>query len=106
MSAGRPKTRKPSAQRGAAERRVGGGGPSRHRAPQDGPRKEVRLGLPREPGFVYFVDPDGDVARAALGATRLGVPRKVARLGVARDPAYLYFIDADGDVARVKRAIP
>jgi hypothetical protein len=69
-------------------------------------RKAARVGVAREPGFVYFVDSDGDVARAALGATRLGVPRKVVRLGVARDPAYLYFIDSDGDVARVKRAIP
>jgi hypothetical protein len=69
-------------------------------------RKAVRLGIAREKGFVYFIDTDGDVARAALGATRLGVPRKVTSLGLARDPAYLYFIDADGDVARVKRAIP
>ena len=69
-------------------------------------RKTARVGIAREPCFVYFLDPDGDVASAALGATHLGVPRKLVRLGVARDPAYLYFIDADGDVARVKRAIP
>ncbi|MND09040.1 hypothetical protein D3C83_320800 [compost metagenome] len=55
---------------------------------------------------MYFLDPDGDIARAALGATRIGVPRKLVRLGLARDPEYLYFIDDDGDVARVKRAIP
>lgn len=68
--------------------------------------KAARVGVACEGGFVYFVDADGDVARAALGATRLGVARKLVRLGLARDPAYLYFIDADGDVARVKRAIP
>jgi hypothetical protein len=69
-------------------------------------KKAARVGVEREPGFVYFVDPDGDIARAALGVQRLGAPRKVVRLGIRRDPAYLYFIDDDGDVARVKRAIP
>ena len=79
---------------------------ARKRSAAGGSQKTARIGVEREPGFVYFVDPDGDVARAALGATRLGVACKVARLGMKRDPAYLYFIDDDGDVARVKRAIP
>ena len=83
---------------------MGGAGPPQRRNPQ-GVRKAARIGLAREPGFVYFLDSDGDVARAALGATRIGVPRKLVRLGLAREPAYLYFIDGDGDVARVKRAI-
>ncbi len=89
-------------------RRRGGGTRSPRSEPRDerASRKTARVGVARQPGFVYFVDGDGDVACAALRATRLGVPRKVVRLGMARDPAYLYFIDGDGDVARVKRAIP
>ena len=79
---------------------------ARKRSPQRASQKAARIGVEREPGFVYFVDPDGDVARAALGATRLGVARKLVRLGLRRDPAYLYFIDGAGHVARVRRAIP
>ena len=69
--------------------------------------KLARTQIEREPGYLYFLDGAGDVARVRMRrGARSGRPQKVERLGVERDPAYLYFIDADGDVARTRKANP
>ena len=69
------------------------------------PSKLARPRLLREPGFVYFVDPDGDVSRLpAPGRRAASRARKVVRLGLALEPGYLYFVDRDGDVARARTA--
>lgn len=62
----------------------------------------------KEPGYLYFVDKNGNVARAKMsragrkrGKTRTEV---VARAGVKKVSGYLYFIDKNGNVARAKMA--
>ncbi len=34
---------------------------------EDGKQKVLRLGLKRQPGFLYFIDKDGDIARVPVG---------------------------------------
>jgi hypothetical protein len=70
------------------------------------PRKLVRARIARAPGFIDFLDADGDVARVAVLGRGTARPRKVHRLGVRREPGYLYFIDREGDVSRVRLANP
>jgi hypothetical protein len=64
------------------------------------PRKLARTRIELEPGFVYLLDGDGDVARLRAGARPGARPRKLLRLGLERCEGYLYFIDGDGDVSR------
>ena len=69
--------------------------------------KIAKLGIKREPGFLYFVDKQGDAARAPMARagvrTRKG-PEKLAKASVKKEPGYLYFIDKQGDIARAKMA--
>jgi len=67
-------------------------------------RKVARTGLVLEPGWIYLVDADGDIARFALRGLRLGRCQKVLRLGIQREPSHVYYVDADGDVARARLA--
>lgn len=64
------------------------------------PRKLARTRIELEPGFVYLLDRDGDVARLRAGARAGTRPSKLLRLGLERSEGYLYFIDGDGDVSR------
>jgi hypothetical protein len=66
--------------------------------------KVARTRIDREPGYVYFVDQDGDVAQLAIRGSRVGCARKIARTSLEREPGYLYLVDRDGDVARVPLA--
>lgn len=62
----------------------------------------------KESGYLYFVDKNGNVARAKMsragrkkGKTRTEV---VAKTGVKKVSGYLYFIDKNGNVSRAKMA--
>ncbi|MCI0605339.1 hypothetical protein L0156_20335 [bacterium] len=72
--------------------------------------KVAKLGVKREPGFLYFVDKDGDLSRSpmARGGKKKGGPKrkseKVAKADVKREQGYMYFLDKDGDIARAKMA--
>jgi hypothetical protein len=70
------------------------------------PRKLVRTRVAHEPGFIDFVDPDGDVSRVRAPGDGSARPRKLIRLGVRLEAGYLYFIDRDGDVSRALLAHP
>jgi hypothetical protein len=70
------------------------------------PRKLLRARLVLEPGFVYLLDADGDVARLRIGTRSAGRPHKLLRLGLERAEGYLYFIDRDGDVSRAPLPVP
>ena len=63
--------------------------------------KVLRLGLEREPGFMYFV------RNRAVWRVRKGVgptpPEKVADVDLYEDAGYIYFLDGDGDISRVRR---
>jgi hypothetical protein len=68
--------------------------------------KVVKLGLKREPGYLYYVDKQGDVSmvKMARGKKRGGNPKKVAKCGIKRKEGYLYFVDKQGDVSMAKMA--
>ena len=81
------------------------------------PRKKVRYfegngivastGIEKEPGYLYFLDKNGDVARVRMArrgkktSTRHEV---LVKLGVRRKQGYLYFIDKNGNVAQAEMA--
>ena len=69
--------------------------------------KVARTGVKKEPGYLYFVDKDGDVSRAPMvrgGSAAGGKREKVAKAGVAKESGYLYFVDKDGDIGKAKMA--
>jgi hypothetical protein len=67
-------------------------------------QKIAKAGVKREQGYLYFIDKQGDVARAkmARGGKKGGKREKVAKVGVDKEKGYLYFLDKQGDVARAK----
>jgi hypothetical protein len=68
--------------------------------------KVAKAGVKREKGWLYFLDKNGNVARAKMvkGGGKHGKQRQevLARTGVKRQQGYLYFIDKQGDVAMAK----
>jgi hypothetical protein len=69
--------------------------------------KEMKVGVKREKGYLYFIDKQGDVscAKMARGTKKGGSRKKVAKCGIKRKEGYLYFLDKQGDVscAKMKR---
>jgi len=65
--------------------------------------KVMRLGLKRAKGFVYVLDAELCVLRAARDpdSDELAEPELVLRIEHARQHGYFYFLDADGDLARL-----
>lgn len=55
----------------------------------------------REPGWIYFIDKNGHIARAPMKGYA-GRRQLLHKTGIKREPGYLYFIDKQGYVARVK----
>jgi hypothetical protein len=68
--------------------------------------KVTKVGVKREEGYLYFVDKDGNVARAkmARGASRKKGSEVVAKANVKKESGYLYFVDKAGDISRAKMA--
>lgn len=65
--------------------------------------KIKQLWIKREPGFLYFIDKDGDVSRAFQRYSgKKGVWQKVAKVGIKREKGYMYFLDKEGDIAATK----
>ena len=71
-------------------------------------QKVAKVGVKKEPGFLYFVDKNGDVSRAPMvrggSKGKKQRPQKVAKAGVKKESGYLYFVDSQGDVSRAKMA--
>lgn len=63
--------------------------------------KIARLGIRREPGYLYFVK-GTTLYKTERG--RKGGHKKVASFSHDRDDNFVYFLDRDGDVARAARA--
>ncbi|HLD00509.1 MAG TPA: hypothetical protein VJC39_02090 [Candidatus Nanoarchaeia archaeon] len=68
----------------------------------------ARTGVKKDKGYLYFVDKNGNVARAKMsragrkkGKTRVEV---VNRANVKKERGYLYFIDKSGNVAKAQMA--
>ena len=66
--------------------------------------KVAKAGVKREKNFLYFIDKQGDVARAkmARGGKKGGGREKVAKTAVKKESGYLYYLDKQGDVSRSK----
>jgi hypothetical protein len=70
--------------------------------------KVAKLGVKREPGYLYFLR-GADVWKTPMKragqASPAGKAEKVANGGFKREEGYLYFLDSNGDVSRAKRAV-
>ena len=70
--------------------------------------KVAKIGVKREPGFLYFLR-GSDVWKTPMkragGPSAAGKAEKVAAGNFARAEGYLYFLDSNGDVSRAKRAV-
>jgi hypothetical protein len=67
-------------------------------------QKVTKAGIKREDGFLYFIDKQGDIARAkmARGGKKGGKIEKVSKVGIKKEKGFLYFLDKQGDVSRAK----
>lgn len=69
--------------------------------------KIEKLGIKREKGWLYYMDKNGNVARAKMsrgGKGSKSKPEVLAKLGIKRQSGYLYFVDKQGDLAMAKMA--
>ncbi|MBI5389543.1 hypothetical protein HZB01_04140 [Candidatus Woesearchaeota archaeon] len=69
--------------------------------------KVAKVGAKKEGGYLYFVDKQGDIARAVMargGKKAKKGASKVAKVGVKKEKGYLYFVDGKGDISRAKMA--
>lgn len=68
----------------------------------------VKCGVKRAPGYLYFMDKKGNVARVkmARGGGKKGKQKQevLVKTGIKRQEGYLYYIDAKGNVCRAKMA--
>ena len=69
--------------------------------------KVMKVGIKRKPGYLYYIDKNGDVscAKMARGKKKGGSPQKVAKCGVKKEEGYLYFVDKQGDISRAKMKV-
>jgi len=71
-------------------------------------QKIAKTAVKREQGYLYFVDKQGDVSRAAMARggrgskKKGGGAKKVAKAGVKKEKGFLYFVDKQGDISRAK----
>ena len=70
--------------------------------------KVAKVGVKKASGYLYFVDKNGNVARAKMsrGGRKKGKAKveMVAKAGVKKKSGYLYFIGKQGDVSAAKMA--
>ena len=68
----------------------------------------VKCGVKRQPGYLYFVDKKGNVARAkmARGGGKKGKQKQevLAKTAIKRESGYLYYVDSKGNLCRAKMA--
>lgn len=69
--------------------------------------KVAKVGVKKTAGYLYFVDKNGNVARAVMARGKKKGAKKVevvAKVGVKKKSGYLYFIDKSGDISCAKMA--
>ena len=69
----------------------------------------AKAGIKREPGWLYFLDKQGNAARVpmARGKKQKGAKKKpevLFKAGIKREKGFLYFIDKAGNISRAKMA--
>lgn len=65
----------------------------------------AKVGVKREPGFLYFINKKGHVARVEMARGRQTTKKKpkqevIAKVGIEKEAGYLYFLNKKGDVSR------
>ena len=64
-----------------------------------------KCGIKREPGYLYFVNANGDCARVQMARAGKKSAKKqevLHKCGVKRKSGYLYFVDKKGNVSMTK----
>jgi hypothetical protein len=67
--------------------------------------KVLKLGIKKEPGYLYFLDKSGNVGKVIMVRGKaVGKHKKeiVAKTKIEKEPGYLYFLDKQGDIAKIK----
>jgi len=67
-------------------------------------KKVAKVGVKRESGYLYFIDKNGNVARAPMkrGNSKVkGKTQVVEKVGVQRKKGFMYYLDKAGDVCEV-----
>ena len=66
-----------------------------------------KCGIKREPGYLYFVNKDGNSARVQMARKGQKTSKKqevMHKCGIKREKGYLYFVDKKGNTSRAKMA--
>ena len=58
-----------------------------------------KLNITRAPGYLYFINKDGDVARFKRGTKTKSVVKKTS---LKKEKGFLYFLDGNGNISRTK----
>ncbi len=69
--------------------------------------KILKIGIKREPGYLYFLNKQGYPARTQMARRGVKTSRSIEKLAtesIKKESGYLYFIDKQGDIARAKMA--
>ena len=64
-----------------------------------------KCGVKRAPGYLYFVNKDGNCARVQMARAGMKTSKKqevLHKCGIKRKSGYLYFVDKKGNVAMTK----
>lgn len=67
--------------------------------------KVVKTGIKKEPGYLYFLDKQGNVGKVLMVRGKaVGKHKKeiVSKTKIEKEPGYLYFLDKQGDISKVK----
>ena len=85
--------------------------------PSKSPRKKVKdfegngvvasIGIEKKPGYLYFLDKNGDVARVKMARRGEKSSKRhelISKIGIKRKEGYLYFIDKHGNVSQARMA--
>lgn len=70
-------------------------------------KKVKKVGVSKQPGYLYFVDKQGDVGRVKMARgnkVQKSKQEKVAKTNVKKERGYLYFVDKQGDISKTKMA--
>ncbi|MFT4310984.1 MAG: hypothetical protein ACMXYC_05125 [Candidatus Woesearchaeota archaeon] len=62
-----------------------------------------KVGLKKEPGFLYFIDTQGNIVQTPMHRSAHKTQRVVAHTNITRDSTYLYYVDKQGDICRTLR---
>ncbi|MEK6934466.1 MAG: hypothetical protein AABW46_01170 [Nanoarchaeota archaeon] len=64
-----------------------------------------KANIKREPGYLYFVDKNGNAARVSMARKGQRTNKKqevLVKSGIKRKTGFLYFIDKQGNIAEAK----